>query len=370
MKTYPLPALTLDEAMDLQFRLVDTVTRHFDGYSLLSQGDLGVRRDLGRPETTARVEQVLADFFGAPACRLVQGAGTGAIRAVYFAMVRPGDTVLVHEAPIYPTTATLFDRMGLRLIRADFHDPEALRAVADSDVGKQLRIVHVQHTRQQPEDRYDLAMLVPMLKELFPQARIVVDDNYAVLKTPKIGVEYGADVSTFSLFKLMGPEGVGCILGPQDVISEIDRQNYSGGGQVQGWQALDALRAMIAVPVLWAVQGKVVDEVASRLNAGEIPEVEKCLIANAQDRTLLIRFREPIARLVLEAAPSFGAIPHPVGANSRYEITPLFYRISGTFLERYPELADFMIRVNPLRAGADTVIRILREAIKEAKRCS
>jgi len=233
-----------------------------------------------------------------------------------------------------------------------------------------LRIVHVQHTRQQPEDRYDLAVLVPMLKELFPQARIVVDDNYAVLKTPRIGVEYGADVSTFSLFKLMGPEGVGCILGPQDVISEIDRQNYSGGGQVQGWQALDALRAMIAVPVLWAVQGKVVDEVASRLNAGEIPEVEKCLIANAQDRTLLIRFREPIARLVLEAAPSFGAIPHPVGANSRYEITPLFYRISGTFLERYPELADFMIRVNPLRAGADTVIRILREAIKEAKRCS
>lgn len=60
---------------------------------------------------------------------------------------------------------------------------------------------------------------------------------------------------------------------------------------------------------------------------------------------------------------------YPVGANSRYEIAPLFYRLSGTFLAGTPELADWTIRINPMRAGADLVLTILADALREA-RCS
>ena len=56
-----------------------------------------------------------------------------------------------------------------------------------------------------------------------------------------------------------------------------------------------------------------------------------------------------------------------MGSESKYEIQPLFYRVSGTFLKADPTLADHMIRVNPNRAGADTVIRILRESMEEVQ---
>jgi hypothetical protein len=36
----------------------------------------------------------------------------------------------------------------------------------------------------------------------------VTDDNYAVMKVPRIGCQCGADLSCFSLFKLLGPGGV------------------------------------------------------------------------------------------------------------------------------------------------------------------
>ena len=41
----------------------------------------------------------------------------------------------------------------------------------------------------------------------------------------------------------------------------------------------------------------------------------------------------------------------------------MFYRVSGTFLKSDPRLGDYMIRINPMRAGADTVLRVLGESI-------
>ena len=41
----------------------------------------------------------------------------------------------------------------------------------------------------------------------------------------------------------------------------------------------------------------------------------------------------------------------------------MFYRISATFREKDPTWQRRMIRVNVMRAGADTVIRILRELV-------
>ena len=77
-----------------------------------------------------------------------------------------------------------------------------------------------------------------------------------------------------------------------------------------------------------------------------------------------MEFEEEIAHRVLREAQKLGAAPNPVGAESKYELVPMFYRISGTFRQADPLLERRMIRINPMRAGTDTVIRIIKEAME------
>ncbi len=363
-ETYPIPSLSLKEAQEVQFRLMEHVCAHFDGRDLL-RADLGVTPEWTRPETTKKVEDTLADFFGTEGCALVQGAGTGAIRAMLDAGLSAGDRLLIHDAPPYSTSLHTFASKGLELVRADFNRPEEVFS-ALSGAGSPACAL-IQHSRQKPEDSYRMEEIAETLRDA--GLRVFTDENYTVFKVPKIGVELGATASAFSLFKLLGPEGVGCVLGAEAIISRVHSMNYSGGGQVQGPQALDALRSLVLVPVLWAVQAAAVDEVAERLEGGEVEGVTGARVANGQDRMVIVLLEEPIARQVVEVSAGFGAQNYPVGANSRYEVAPLFYRLSGSFLEAHGELAEYAIRVNPIRAGADLVLSILERSIRAAS-CS
>ncbi|MFH8408172.1 aminotransferase class V-fold PLP-dependent enzyme [Streptomyces sp. NPDC018019] len=358
-RTFPLPTVALEDAVANQFRLMECVARHFEGQQLF-EADAGIVPGLGRPRTTARVEAVLAEFFGAPAAALVQGAGTGAIRAALGAVLSAGDPLLVHRAPVYRTTGTALRGLGVAPVEADFDDRAALDRALSSG---RFRWAFVQHTRQRAADSHDPGEVLAACRAA--GVRTIVDDNYAVFRVPECGVELGADASCFSLFKLHGPEGVGAVVGARDLVERVHDDNYSGGGQVQGHQALDALRALSHVPVMWAVQSRTGAEVAERLAAGEVPGVAEVRIANVQDRCLLLRLDRPVARAVPAAAARYGAAPYPVGANSRYEIAPLFYRMSRSALEDAPELADWTVRINPMRAGADLVIDILRRALRD-----
>jgi hypothetical protein len=154
------------------------------------------------------------------------------------------------------------------------------------------------------------------------------------------------------------------VVGSADLVNRIHADNYSGGGQVQGPQAMDGLRSLVMAPVLWAVQAQVVDEVAARLAAGEVPGIAGAKIVNAQDRMILVLTEAPIAQRVVELSQQFGGQNYPVGANSRYEMAPFIYRLSGANLEARPDLAEYAIRVNPVRAGADLVLSILRRSIE------
>ncbi|MFL3870065.1 MULTISPECIES: aminotransferase class V-fold PLP-dependent enzyme [unclassified Streptomyces] len=356
-ETFPLATVPLEEAVARQFRLLEATAAHFEGEQLLT-ADTGVVPGPGRPRTTARVEAVLADFFGAEDAALVQGAGTGAIRAALTAAVRPGEELLIHRAPVYRTTAVTLRGLGVRTVEVDLNDLGALRTALASG---RFRWAVIQHSRQRLGDSYDPGEVITVCRAA--GVRTVVDDNYAVLRTPAAGVELGADASCFSLFKLHGPEGVGAVVGAGELIARVRHDNYSGGGQVQGHQALDALRALTHVPVMWAVQSRVGAEVAGRLAAGEVDGVAEVRIANAQDRCLLVRLDRPVAARLPAAAAEFGAAPYPVGSNSRYEIAPLFYRMSSSSLDDAPELADWTVRINPMRAGADLVIDILRRSL-------
>jgi selenocysteine lyase/cysteine desulfurase len=360
MNTYPLEQLDLAGAKKLQFRLVEAIAHHFDGNSILLAGDYGLWPDTGRPHFTARVEAVLAEFFGSEDACLVRGAGTGALQSILMAAMKPGQKLLVHQAPIYPTTKVIVEAMGLELVYVDLNDLNALNKYALQDVG----IALVQHSRQKFDDRYNLAEVIRELKARSQGLTLIVDDNYVTMRVEKIGIQQGADVSTFSLFKLLGPEGLGCVLAGKALINRIRKQRYSGGTQVQGVEAMEALRALTLAPVELAIQGEVVSEVAARLNAGKVQGVVRAYIANAQSRVVLVELEKPCAREVLEKSIQFGAAGHPVGAESRYEVSPLFYRISGTFREEQPQLADRMIRINPMRSGADLIIEILFKSLQ------
>lgn len=361
IRTFPLTSMDMEQAQQAQFRLVDTICRHFPGAEFLTQGDLGLAPGLNQPRITRQVEAVIAEFFSAEAAALVSGAGTGAIRCGLAALLKTGDSLLVHDAPVYPTSLVIAEQMGLKLIRADFNQADQLAAaVCEHRPVAAL----VQHTRQKIDDSYELAAVLSQLDQL--AIPTLVDDNYAVMKVAQIGCELGATVSTFSSFKLFGPEGVGVVVGKQSVITAIRNSMYSGGSQIQGHQAMAVLRGLTFAPVMHAVQARVNEELVRRLNQGEIPQVKQAFLANAQSKVLLVEFHQPIAAAVLSHAQQLGALPYPVGAESKYEIPPLFYRVSGTFRQSDPTLEQRMIRINPNRSGADSIIRILQESCQVA----
>ena len=349
MKTYPLHSISLEQAKQLQFKVIDAVTRNFQGEEVLSLGDLGVVKGLNKPRCTVKVEKVFADTFDAPAALLVRGSGTGAIRWALTACLKPGDAILVHTSPIYTTTQVTIDAMGLKPIRADFNDLEQLKAVC-AQHKDEIRGALVQLTRQKPEDRYDYKAVIAAIKTALPGIPVVTDDNYAALKVDAIGCQAGADLSTFSCFKILGPEGVGAVIGSKELIDRIYKMQYSGGSQVQGHEAMEALRGLIYAPVALAIQ--------SEVNA---------FLANAQSKVLLVEFDQEIAEKILDAAPKFGAAPHPVGSESKYEFAPMIYRVSGTFRAQDPTIEHRMIRINPMRSGPDTIIRILRSCMEQVE---
>ncbi len=356
--------MTLEEAIQLQFRITDITTRYFRGSEVLSLGDLGVVKGQNKPSFTIKVENVIKDIFGAEKAVLVRGSGTGALREGIQSLVRPGETVLIHDAPVYPTTQNTFENMGIRTVKADYNDEKKIREVLSH---QKIDTALIQYTRQKPSDHYDMKNVIRIMKEMNPDIRIITDDNYAIFKVREIGIQSGADLSAFSSFKLLGPEGVGILVGREKYINEVIRKNYSGGGQVQGHEAMAVLRGLVYAPVMIAIQNNVLSETKARLDKGEVHGVRASYIANAQSKVLLVEFESEISEAVLAEAEKLGAAPHPVGAESKYEFVPMFYRVSGTFRAFDEHIEKRMIRINPMRSGADTIIRILKESMENAE---
>jgi len=360
-----IPSRSIQEAQDLQFKLVDCMSNYFTGDQFLSLGDLGVVPGLQRPAQTKRVEQTLASFFGTESVALVRGAGTGAIRIILSTLLEPGDKMFIHTAPVYSTTVDTLRLLGIETKTIDYNDLIAVEEAVKNDTI--CKVFYIQHARQQPTDTYDLKRVIQLVKQVRPDLTIVSDDNYCALKAYGIAAEYGADYSTFSGFKVLGPEGIGVIAGKNAGISLLQQKNYSGGGQVQGFEAMELLRMMTLAPVMLAIQNEQVQEICQRLNEGEIASVESAYMVNAQSKVVILELNEPIAQSVIQTSNALGAATHPVGAESKYEILPMIYRVSGTFLAAQPRLKEYGIRINPMKSGASTVLNILEQAIKQVE---
>lgn len=64
------------------------------------------------------------------------------------------------------------------------------------------------------------------------------------------------------------------IVGKNEYVEKLIKENYSGGMQVQGHEALDVLRGLVYAPVSLAIQAETNEECVRRLNDGEIPAVK------------------------------------------------------------------------------------------------
>ncbi|HEY7417031.1 MAG TPA: aminotransferase class V-fold PLP-dependent enzyme, partial [Ktedonobacteraceae bacterium] len=201
-----------------------------------------------------------------------------------------------------------------------------------------------------------------------PEMLIVVDDNYAVANTSQTGTELGADISAFSAFKLLGPEGIGIVLCTRAIAQRIRADMYSGGTRVQGFQAQEALMGLSQSFVANAITQEVAEAVIAHLRLHGSVDIAEAYVANMQSPVVLIRFHQPIGPQLVACAASYGAAPFPVGAMSRYELTPMFYRVSGAMTESLGvEEAQHWIRINPMRAGVETVLTILKQALEEVR---
>lgn len=363
MKVYPLQSISLKQAIENQYRMVDCITRNFKGYEVLSRGDLGVHQPENQPLTTLKAEKTIAQYFNCEASIMVRGSGTGAIRYALSSVLKANEKILIHKAPIYSTTKTSFEMLGIECVVADYNNLNNIKKVLKEN--KDIKAALIQYTRQAIEDSYDIEKVIKTIKKE-KNIPIVTDDNYAVMKVAKTGVELGADLSCFSTFKLLGPEGIGVVIGKKKYIDKIRKMHYSGGCQTQGHEALDVLRGLVYSSVSLAISAQTSEEVLRRLKNKEVKGIKDAFVANAQSKVLIVEFDKKIAKKVLSNAEKLGALPNPVGSESIYEITPLFYKVSGTFLKEDPGRIDTMIRINPNRAGADTVIRILKESIKKS----
>ncbi|MDY7221084.1 aminotransferase class V-fold PLP-dependent enzyme [Halalkalibacterium halodurans] len=361
-----LKNMTVEEATQLQHRLVDEISKEFSNNEFFQVGDVGLHPGYKRPKMTAKVEHVLQQTFDAEACALVRGSGTGAIRLVLSVLLEPGDACIVHTGPMYPTTKETFRMMGIQPVAVNFNKPQSILEALKHH--EEAKVFFVQHARQQPTDTYDLREVIHYVKQHRPDLPIVVDDNYCAMKMKGIGVQYGADYSTFSGFKLLGPTGIGIILGKKSGVEQIHVRNYSGGGQVQGFEAHELVRSLVMAPVMLALQNQQVEELYTRLNQGEVKGLKQIYVTNSQSKNVIVELEKPIAEAVIRSAATYGAATYPVGAESRFELLPMIYRVSGTFLEKRPELKAYGLRINPMKASASTVIRILTCSLADAAR--
>jgi hypothetical protein len=253
----------------------------------------------------------------------------------------------------------------------DFNDLDAVRAAVRDDVDA----LYIQHVPHRLGDAYELEPLISTGRaERGDDLLVLVDDNYAAMRTPSIGVHLGADASALSLFKVLAAANVGCVAGTEQVTSRVRQDFGSAGSQVQGPEAMDALRSLVYAPVALALQNEVVIEASAEINrlieAGRLPFLRCAVPSQVAMRAIALVFDEPIAEEFLRSAWRNGSPSRSVGEEARYDVLPLFTYLAGTFLKSAPGIENYVVRINPLRGGTETIIRVLEAALADVRPAS
>jgi methionine-gamma-lyase len=154
------------------------------------------------------VEDRLAVFERAEDCVLFS-SGMSAIATTILAFARPGDVIL-HSQPLYGGTETLITKTlaNLGMIGVGFADglsEQAIRAAATQAKAKgRIAVVMVETPSNPLNTLVDIALVRRVVDEITGERPVLICDNTLLGPVFQRPLQFGADVSLYSLTKYIG----------------------------------------------------------------------------------------------------------------------------------------------------------------------
>ncbi|MCB1754286.1 MAG: methionine gamma-lyase [Gammaproteobacteria bacterium] len=227
---------------------------------------------VGNPTETL-LEQKLADLEGGEAA-LATASGMGAISALLWTFVKPGDEILADKT-LYGCTYALFteglSKYGIKIRFADFTKAKKVCKA----LNRKTRFVFFE-TPSNPNMRIIDVRKISTLAHA-AGARVIVDNTYCTpyLQRP---IESGADFVVHSLTKYLGGHGdliAGAVIGPKEDIQQIHFYGIKDmtGAVISPFDAFLTLRGLKTLEVRMKQHCKSAAKLAKLLD--NHPAVEK-----------------------------------------------------------------------------------------------
>jgi methionine-gamma-lyase len=213
------------------------------------------------------LERRLADLEGAEAA-VVTASGMAAIASLFWSLVEPGDEIIVHET-LYSNTTALTEeglpRFGVKLIKVDLSEPEALRQAITS----KCRFLYFETPINPTGDVLDIRGLSRIAHAA--GLTVVVDSTFAspAVQRP---LEHGADIVVHSLTKYINGHGDllgGAVIGDAKTIFAVRNRGlrYLTGATLSPMACFLVLRGLKTLHVRMRQHGENAITVAEMLAA-------------------------------------------------------------------------------------------------------
>ncbi|MCT7668139.1 cystathionine gamma-synthase family protein [Shinella kummerowiae] len=188
------------------------------------------------------VEDRLAVYERTESCALFS-SGMSAIATTLLAFVRPGDAVL-HSQPLYGGSETLlaktFLNLGVSAVGfADGVNEESVTAAAKAAMQKgRVSVILIETPANPTNSLVDVAMIrrvADRIGEKQGHVPIVACDNTLLGPVFQRPIEFGADISLYSLTKYVGGHSdliAGAALGPKSVMKQVKALRGAIGTQL------------------------------------------------------------------------------------------------------------------------------------------
>ncbi len=189
------------------------------------------------------VEDRLAIYEGAETCILF-ASGMAAIATTILTFVKPGDCIL-HSQPLYGGTETLIDRTldayGIDAVGfADGVDETAMRtAMGKAQARGRVSLIMIETPSNPLNTVVDIKLLRRIADEIAPSQGglkpVIVCDNTMLGPVYQHPLDFGADVSVYSLTKYVGGHSdliAGAALGKRSVTTAIKSLRSAIGTQL------------------------------------------------------------------------------------------------------------------------------------------
>jgi len=217
--------------------------------------------------TVELLEKRMAALEGAEAA-LGFASGMGAITALMWSLLRPGDE-LITDTTLYGCTHAFFNHglaeFGIKVTHVDLADPANLKAA----ISDKTKVVYFETPANPTMDLVDIEAVSQIAKQY--DARVAVDNTYATPVNTR-PIELGADFVVHSATKYLGGHGdlvAGVLLGREEDMFNIRLTGLKDftGAVMSPFTAFLLMRGLKTLEVRMERQSRTAMEIARWLEA-------------------------------------------------------------------------------------------------------